>query len=84
MGVSLRLGWILIVVLALGPAAAVAEDPHRSSAQGDQIEQWNIFNADNSDLPNDDVQALAAVDGALWIGTWGGGLARFGDGQWQV
>jgi len=83
MEVRLRLGWILLVILALGPAAAVSEDSS-SALQGDQIEQWNIFNADNSDLPSDDVTAVLAADGALWAGTKGGGLARLEQGQWQV
>jgi ligand-binding sensor domain-containing protein len=80
----LCLRWILIVALALGPAAAAAEEFHRTAGDGDQFTQWNVFNSDNSDLPTDDVQALAKADGALWIGTGGGGLARLADGQWQV
>ena len=79
----MRLGWILIVILAYGPAVAAAEDLRRIAGQGEQVAQWNVYNADDSDLPNDDVQALAAGDGALWVGT-NGGLARFATGQWQV
>ncbi len=46
--------------------------------------QWQVFTADNSDLPDNRVTSLAvAPDGGLWIGT-GGGLARLHQGQWQV
>ncbi|HJT15524.1 MAG TPA: hypothetical protein VJ790_23075, partial [Dongiaceae bacterium] len=46
--------------------------------------QWQIYTATNSDLPHNNVHALAVVDGVLWVGTGGGGLARLADGQWQV
>jgi ligand-binding sensor domain-containing protein len=78
--VSLRLGWILMLVLALGPVAAAAGELHQDAGQP---AQWNIFNADNSDLPADDLQALAVADGVLWAGT-GRGLGRLANGQWQI
>ena len=46
--------------------------------------RWQVFKAQNSGLPSNDVQALAVGgDGALWAGTRGG-LARYHQGRWQV
>jgi len=43
---------------------------------------WEIYNADNAELPNNWVNALAASsDNALWVGTETG-LARFDAGTW--
>ncbi len=42
------------------------------------------FTRTNSDLPENVVLSLAVQDGALWVGTYGGGLARFHQGNWQV
>ncbi len=43
-----------------------------------------VFTAATSDLPDNDVNALAvAPDSALWIGTRAG-LARYHQGQWQA
>lgn len=45
---------------------------------------WEVYTPQNSDLPDDAVQALAwGPDGALWVGTRGG-LARFHDESWRV
>jgi ligand-binding sensor domain-containing protein len=46
---------------------------------------WGALTHNSSDLPDDDVRALAPdVNGALWIGTLGG-LARLDeDGRWQI
>jgi ligand-binding sensor domain-containing protein len=35
-------------------------------------------------LPSADIRTLAAVDDAMWIGSWGGGLYRFADNQLEV
>jgi sugar lactone lactonase YvrE len=48
--------------------------------QGD----WQVFQKENSGLPNNTVTSLAAQGDALWVGTGGGGLARFHQGDWQV
>ncbi len=35
-------------------------------------------------LPAADIRTLIAVDDAMWIGSWGGGLYRFADNQLEV
>ena len=44
-----------------------------------------FYNKVNSELPSNYVTALAIdAQGNLWIGTWGGGLARFDGVSWKV
>jgi hypothetical protein len=55
-------------------------------ALSDPVPVWAVFNHQSSDLPSDRVLALSpGADGALWVGTYGGGLARLDkDGNWQT
>ncbi|MBW6513512.1 MAG: hypothetical protein K0B87_02015 [Candidatus Syntrophosphaera sp.] len=47
--------------------------------------EWTVYNTDNSSLPHDVVTGLAAgLEGALWVSTQYGGLARYADGAWTV
>lgn len=52
----------------------------------DSKDQTEIFNKDNSGLPNNWITTLLPdSQGGLWIGTNGGGLVHYtGQGQWQV
>ena len=46
--------------------------------------KWKIFN-DKSGLSNNFVKAvLKSKDGALWVGTLGGGANRFYNGKWKI
>jgi ligand-binding sensor domain-containing protein len=46
---------------------------------------WVSFTRENSDLPDDNIIALAlGQDGTLWVGTVNSGLARLDrEGRWQ-
>ena len=58
----------LVVLLVIGSAAATCS----------QTPEWIVYNTDNSGLPHLAVPALAFDEqGNLWIGTRGGGLAKF-------
>jgi hypothetical protein len=50
-----------------------------------QTQEWIVYNTSNSGLPSDDVRAIA-IDGQgnKWIGTYGGGLAKFDGVNWTV
>jgi len=53
----------------------------------DSVIQWDItnFHTFNTELPSNFVRALVTSDdGALWVGTEGGGLARFTEGEWTI
>src|SRR5271166_3038475 len=81
----------LLIFLA-GTLNVWAQVETKSSAAGrDRIIDFSMsFHvptlwSENSELPNDYVHALAlGNDGALWVGTEGGGLARYHQGKWQV
>ena len=47
--------------------------------------EFTIFKTANSELKNNGITALLEDpgDGTLWIGTWGGGLARYKSGRFQ-
>jgi sugar lactone lactonase YvrE len=47
--------------------------------------KWTVYNTENSGLPFHYVNAIA-IDGQgnKWIGTWGGGLAKFDGVTWTV
>lgn len=48
-------------------------------------ETWTLFNPENSPLPHQQVSALhVEPSGAVWVGTYGGHLARFDGTTWQV
>ena len=62
-------------VLRLSWAVACA---YPFPAFSEPVPVWATFTPENSDLPHTDILALAfGEDGALWMGTHGGGLARF-------
>ena len=47
--------------------------------------EWKIFNKANSSLPYDGISDLeATLDGGVWIGTYGGGLAHYSSKGWRV
>jgi ligand-binding sensor domain-containing protein len=71
--------WVTLVSWAIACAA------YPLPAFSEPIPHWFVFTQESSDLPSDFVFALApGADGALWIGTNGGGLARLDkDGRWQ-
>ena len=50
-----------------------------------QYPNWAVYNESNSSLPYNRVYALA-IDGSdnIWIGTYGGGLAKFDGTNWTV
>lgn len=63
------------VLLNFGEALAVAQQHWEST----------VFQTFDSDIPDNTVRALTTTpDGALWVGTYGGGLARFQKSQWTV
>ena len=68
--------FIVVVCCAVCPNSALSEP----------VPIWTVFAQESSDLPNNSVRALApGADGALWIRTYGGGLARLDrDGQWRT
>jgi ligand-binding sensor domain-containing protein len=69
----------LLLIAAVGCAVY----PHPALSK--LVPIWAIFSQENSDLPNNNVRALAlGPDGSLWAGT-DGGLARLDkDGRWQT
>src|SRR5690242_2627032 len=66
-------------------AAAIFCAAYPLPVSSEPVPIWAVFTRENSDLPSNSVAALAlGADGALWAGTFGGGLARLGkDGHWQ-
>jgi ligand-binding sensor domain-containing protein len=49
--------------------------------------KWDVFNAANSGLPNNEVRCLMEIPGtssdpAIWAGTGGGGVAVYEAGRW--
>ena len=70
--------WQLLLAAILCIAAAHVALPQ-------EVPIWANFTTENSDLPNNSVTALApGADGALWVGTFGGGLAlRDKSGEWR-
>jgi ligand-binding sensor domain-containing protein/integrase len=55
-----------------------------NAVRGEPVPTWASFTREISDLPSDDIRALAlGQDGSLWAGTYGG-LARLDrEGRWQ-
>ena len=65
----------LVVLLVIGSAVATSS----------QTPEWIVYNTDNSGLPHLDVEALAIDEqGNIWIGTYGGGAAKFDGENWTV
>jgi ligand-binding sensor domain-containing protein len=51
----------------------------------DGLDIWTVYNTYNSGLPiNDVVEPILDTQGKLWIGTFGGGLAKFDGSNWTV
>lgn len=53
----------------------------------EKIDGWLVFNTGNSSLPNNNVRDLKFDrKGYLWVGMWGGALARYNrnDGSWKL
>jgi ligand-binding sensor domain-containing protein len=73
-------GW----AFRLSCIAACAVHPHR--VMSEPVSIWTVFTPDNSDVPHTDILALTtSAEDTLWIGTHGGGLARFDkDGRWKI
>jgi|SRR6516162_3873661 len=73
--------WQLFLVLAVAVGCALFSH----FAFSEPVPIWAIFTSDSSDLPDDNVAALAiGPDGTLWAGTTGG-LGRLDkDGHWQT
>ena len=46
---------------------------------------WDVYNITNSGLPNNAVYSIVIDDDDVkWIGTGGGGLVKFSEGEWTV
>jgi len=46
---------------------------------------WDIFNKDNSELPNNDVKSLLSDDrDGIWVGTRGGLVHRDAENTWEI
>jgi hypothetical protein len=76
---ELLVAWVLRLSLAVACA-------YPFPAFSGPVPVWATFTPEDSDLPHTDILALAfGEDGALWMGTHGGGLARFDkDGRWKT
>ena len=72
--------WVFLFATAFWSAA------YLWPALAEPVPVWTSFTRENSDLPNNRVPALTfGPDGSLWVGTYGGGLARLDkDGRWQT
>jgi ligand-binding sensor domain-containing protein len=47
--------------------------------------EWNLINSDNSQIPNQTVKSMAVdTGGALWIGTYMGGIGVFKENEWII
>ena len=52
-------------------------------AYGQLLQNWQIYSTNNSGLPSNNISALSiASNGNIWIGTAGGGLAKFDGTDW--
>ncbi len=82
--ISTKFGHAYSVTWLLRLFLAVASLAYAFPALSEPMPIWANFAVESSDLSYDRVVALAAgADGALWIGTFGGGLARLDkDGRW--
>ena len=50
-----------------------------------QNPEWVVYNTSNSGLPDNFVRSIAVdPQGNKWIGTYGGGLAKFDGVNWTV
>ena len=46
---------------------------------------WKIYNSSNSPLPYDGLSSIVADENdQIWLGTFGGGLARLRNGKWTI
>jgi ligand-binding sensor domain-containing protein len=45
--------------------------------------EWDVFTPDNSGLPDHLIALTADAGGAVWVGTWGGGVASFDGSRWD-
>ena len=84
-----------LIALLVNHPGARSQTPEQPSSI--QRYEWRVFTVADSHLPGKEVRALSVgADGALWVGTgesvpffayggkFGGGLARFHEGAWQV
>lgn len=79
-----RLASIVVALFLVLTALHFAEG-QPSDASSSVRWQWKVFGAHNSNLPSDQVSALAlSPAGELWVATYGGGLARLHKGLWDV
>ncbi len=75
-----------MVVWAYHCAVAALCIANAHAALSQSVPIWATFTSENSDLPSNFVTGLEfGSDGALWVGTLGGGLTRLDrDGRWRV
>ena len=53
-------------------------------SRADEGFEWDSLTSEN-DLPHNWIYDLFEDSaGRMWVGTWGGGLARYSDGEWRV
>lgn len=46
---------------------------------------WNLYNSDNSELPNQTIKSIAVdQSGAIWMATYMGGVAVLKDNEWTI
>ncbi|MCB2221940.1 MAG: outer membrane beta-barrel protein [Bacteroidetes bacterium] len=65
---------ILLIALALSATTVFAQDL-----------EWSVINSDNSDLPNQTIKSIVVdEEGALWIGTYMGGIGVLKDDNWTI
>ena len=78
---------LALAVLWLGWGGQVAELFAATNAAPSPAREYNIkvWDTDNGGLPQSSVIALTQTrDGYLWVGTFGGGLARFDGNRFEV
>ena len=73
----------LRLVATVSIAAALFSAGDVMAAETAQRWRFVVFDEFNNDLPDDAVGALTTTsDGALWVGTFSGGLGGFHDDEW--
>jgi len=69
---------------AVKDAIRFTNDPAKASRHhARQKDRQGLHNVDVAYNPNYIISLAVDREGAVWCGTWGGGLARYKDGQWR-